>query len=99
MILIALYLTYAFWSVGEHSSRLSYAFVTIVTLMHDVIVSLGIFILLGYVFPILKVESYFVAAVLTIIGYSINDTIVILDRIRTRLRVSASDTQKKKTFE
>lgn len=53
----------------------------IVALLHDVLVVLGIFSIFQ-----LEVESAFVAAMLTIIGYSINDTIIIFDRIRENLR-------------
>ena len=59
----------------------AYAMAGIIALVHDVIVSLGIFILLDR-----QVSLPVIAAVLTVIGYSINDTIVIFDRIREDLR-------------
>jgi preprotein translocase subunit SecF len=59
-----------------------FAVVSIITLMHDVIITLGIFAILGR-----EVNTPFVAALLTIVGYSINDTIVIFDRIRENMKL------------
>ena len=53
----------------------------IVALFHDVIVTLGVFSLLG-----LEINLSIIAAVLTIVGYSMNDTVVIFDRVRENLR-------------
>ncbi|MFO7877835.1 MAG: protein translocase subunit SecF [Desulfovermiculus sp.] len=61
--------------------RLNYALGAVVALIHDVLVTVGIFSLLGKEF-----DLTIVAALLTIIGYSLNDTIVIYDRIRENLR-------------
>ena len=58
-----------------------FAAVAVVCLLHDVLIVLGLFALLGR-----EVNSPFVAAILTVVGYSINDTIVIFDRIRENLR-------------
>lgn len=71
-VLMVLYITYRF--------ELNFAIAAIVALLHDVLVTLafmGIFQL--------EVDSAFIAAVLTIVGYSINDTIVIFDRVRENL--------------
>ncbi|MBS4024529.1 MAG: protein translocase subunit SecF [Clostridia bacterium] len=67
------YITYRF--------EFSFAIAAIIALIHDVLVTLGIF----SIFQI-EVESAFIAAILTVIGYSINDTIVIFDRIRENLK-------------
>ena len=75
-ILIALYITIRFeWK---------FALGAIITLAHDVIITLGIISFLGY-----EINSDFIAAVLTILGYSINDTIIIYDRIREKLKSKA----------
>lgn len=58
-----------------------FAAVAVACLLHDVLIVLGLFALLGR-----EVNSPFVAAILTVVGYSINDTIVIFDRIRENLR-------------
>ena len=73
-ILIILYVSYRFeWRFGVAA---------ILTLIHDVLIVLSVFSLLQK-----QVDSSFVAAILTIIGYSINDTIVIFDRIRENQRL------------
>jgi preprotein translocase subunit SecF len=59
-----------------------FAIVSIITLMHDVLITLGIFAILGK-----EINTPFIAALLTIIGYSINDTIVIFDRIRENMKL------------
>jgi preprotein translocase subunit SecF len=61
-----------------------YGIVAIITLFHDILITLGIFILLGRYLG-LEVNTPFVAALLTILGYSVNDTIVVFDRIRENL--------------
>jgi preprotein translocase SecF subunit len=69
--------------------------------LHDIIVASGIYILLSLVFPILKIDTFFVTAILTILGYSINDTIVILDRVRSEYhdRKSSDKRSDKQVFE
>lgn len=62
--------------------RLRYAVAAIVALVHDVTIALGVFALFG-----LEIDLETVAAFLTIIGYSLNDTIVIFDRIRENLKI------------
>lgn len=64
-----------------------FAVAAVLALIHDVIIVLGAFALLGR-----QVNSPFIAAVLTIIGYSINDTIVIFDKIRENLRLRKKET-------
>ncbi len=70
-------LIYIFWRF-----RFSFAVGAIVALIHDVIVVLGIFALFH-----LEVNTPFIGAILTIIGYSINDTIIVFDRIRENLKL------------
>lgn len=72
-ILIVLYITFRF--------EFSFAIGGILTLLHDIIIAVGIIAFLNY-----EVDTPFIAAVLTILGYSINDTIIIYDRIRENLR-------------
>jgi preprotein translocase subunit SecF len=62
-------------------NRLVFAIAAVVALIHDVIIALS-----GTALLKLEVNSFFIAVVLTIIGYSINDTIIIYDRIRENLR-------------
>ncbi len=60
-----------------------YAFLALVALAHDLLIVCGIFAWLG-IFIGLEVESLFAVALLTIAGYSVNDTVVVFDRIRER---------------
>lgn len=75
---IMLYIIFAFRNV-PNSFR--YGTCTLIALVHDAIVVLGIFSILGHLFDI-EVEALFVTAVLTVIGFSVHDTIVVFDRIR-----------------
>ena len=64
-------------------SAWQYSMGAVVALMHDVIVTLGAFVLLDGILPFsLEVDQAFIAAILTVIGYSINDTVVVFDRVR-----------------
>ena len=72
-ILIVLYITLRF--------EFSFAIGGILSLLHDIIIAIGFIALMGY-----EVDTPFIAAILTILGYSINDTIVIYDRIRENLK-------------
>jgi preprotein translocase subunit SecF len=58
-----------------------YAFFAIVALIHDVLITLSVFSILGLVAGV-EVDSLFVVALLTIVGFSVNDTVVIYDRVR-----------------
>jgi preprotein translocase subunit SecF len=71
--LILLYLTFRF--------KFDYAFFAFVALFHDVLITTGVFSILGLVGGV-EIDSLFVVALLTIIGFSVNDTVVIYDRIR-----------------
>ncbi len=61
--------------------RLNFAFGAIVSLLHDVLITVGVLILLGREF-----DLNIIAALLTLVGYSLNDTIIVYDRIRENLR-------------
>ncbi|WP_322969799.1 protein translocase subunit SecD [Faecalibacter sp. LW9] len=70
-----------------------YSVSTILALAHDVIIVLGIFSFLRTWMPFnMEIDQSFIAAILTVIGYSLNDTIIILDRIRENLGYKKSDT-------
>jgi len=76
--LVMLYIMYAFRSV-PNSYR--YAAGAVIALLHDVLIVLGTFAVLGLVINA-EVNAIFIVGILTIIGYSVNDTIVVFDRIR-----------------
>ena len=71
---ILVYLTFRF--------QFDYAFFAFVALFHDVLITVGIFSILGLVPPYIEIDSLFVVGILTIIGFSVNDTVVIYDRVR-----------------
>jgi preprotein translocase subunit SecF len=78
---ITIYLSFRF--------KLDYAVFAIVALLHDVLITAGIFSILGLVFGT-EVDSLFIVALLTIVGFSVNDTVVIYDRIREILAENTS---------
>ena len=71
--LIILYITFRF--------EFTFAIAAVAALFHDLIIAVGVISLLGY-----EVDTPFIAAILTILGYSINDTIVVFDRIRENMK-------------
>lgn len=76
---ITVYLTFRF--------QLDYAFFAFVALFHDVLITVGVFSFLGLVLGV-EVDSLFVVALLTIIGFSVNDTVVIYDRVREIIKLN-----------
>ncbi len=81
---ILIYIAIAFRRVTRPVSSWVYGAITIATAFHDVIIPIGLFAILGR-FAHVEIGGAFVAAMLTIMGYSINDTIVVLDRVRENL--------------
>jgi preprotein translocase subunit SecF len=87
-LLIVLLIAWAFRNFGWGAFR--YGLAAIIALLHDAAVVLGIFAILGYFLKV-EVDSLFVTAVLTIIGFSVHDTIVVFDRIRENLRLNPGE--------
>ena len=85
LLAIMAYVAYVFRKVSAPVQSWKYGLITIFTAFHDVIVPLGVFSALGH-FKGIEVGSAFIAAILTILGYSITDTIVVMDRIRENLQ-------------
>ncbi len=88
-ISIILYLAYAFRKVSKPIASWKYGLLAVVALVHDVILVLGVFAALGHFFGV-EVDIAFVVAILTVLGYSVNDTIVVYDRIRENLQRHSS---------
>lgn len=84
MFAIMLFVAYAFRKVSYPITSWKYGMAVLFSLIHDVVITVGLFILLGYFFGI-EVNTPFIAALLTVLGYSVNDTIVVLDRVRENL--------------
>jgi preprotein translocase SecF subunit len=85
---ILLYVWFAFRKVAK---PWRYGTCAIIALLHDVLVVLGMAAILGH-FVNFKVDSLFVTAVLTVIGFSVHDTIVVFDRIRENFQRRTSET-------
>ena len=81
---IIIFITFAFRRVSKPVASWKYGLITIATLLHDIIVPAGLYAYLGYAYGA-EVDTLFVVALLTILGVSISDTIVIFDRIRENL--------------
>jgi preprotein translocase subunit SecF len=82
-------LVVAFVGIGLYLAvrfQVDYSVLAFVALAHDVLVTVGVFALLGLVAGV-EVDSLFVVALLTIVGFSVNDTVVIYDRVRELLNV------------
>ncbi len=82
---IVLYIAWAFRNAPPPVSPWSFGFMAIVALLHDAFFVLGVFSLLGHFFGV-EIDALFVTAILTVIGFSVHDTIVVFDRIRENLR-------------
>jgi preprotein translocase subunit SecF len=83
---IVLFIAYAFRHVSEPISSWKYGLITSMTLFHDIIVPAGIFVWMGK-----EVDTLFVVALLSIMGISVHDTIVVFDRIRENLKLRVSN--------
>ena len=86
---IAAYVAYAFRKVSRPVESWKYGVGAVVALVHDVLITVGIFAVLGH-FLNIEVDSAFIAALLTILGFSVHDTIVVYDRTRENLLKSGS---------
>lgn len=85
-VAIVLYISYAFRKVPKKVSPWRFGISAIVALIHDVITTIGIFALLRY-----EVNAFFITALLTVMGFSVHDTIVVFDRIRENLKKQGRD--------
>ena len=81
---IVVFIAFAFRKIPRKLSPWRFGIIAVVTLLHDIIITVGIFIVLSQ-FTSFEFDTLFVTALLTILGYSVNDTIVIFDRIRDNL--------------
>lgn len=85
VVAIVLFVALAFWGVSRPVASWKYGLIAIVTLLHDIIIPTGVFAVLGH-FRGTEVDALFLTALLTILGLSVNDTIVVFDRIRENLK-------------
>ncbi len=93
IVMIMLYIAFVFRKVSKPISSWVYGLVTIVTLVHDVVIPTGVFVLLGH-FAGYEADTLFVVAILTILGLSVTDTVVVFDRVRENLERGGDGAQK-----
>lgn len=84
-LLIVFYVAWSFRSVPKPASSIRFGICAVAALIHDILILLGIFSILGHFFGV-EIDNLFVTAVLTVIGFSVHDTIVVFDRIRENTR-------------
>jgi preprotein translocase SecF subunit len=86
-VFILLYISFAFRKVAK---PWRFGACAIIALLHDVLVVLGVFSILGWLFHI-QIDSLFITALLTVVGFSVHDTIVVFDRIRENMQRRTSE--------
>lgn len=86
---IILWIAYSFRKVSKPVSSWKYGMIAIVALIHDVMIPVGIFTVISHFYGV-EVDTLFVVAILTILGLSVSDTIVVFDRIRENIRIGKS---------
>jgi len=91
ILLIVLYITFAFRKVSYPVSSWKYGLAAVIALLHDVIIPTGFFTIYNH-YVGGDIDVLFVTAILTILGFSVHDTIVVFDRIRENLRIGNSRT-------
>ena len=94
---IILFIAFAFRKVSKPVASWKYGIIAIVTLIHDILIPTGLFAFLGH-FKGSEIDSLFIVALLTLLGVSINNTIVVFDRIRENLKRN-EEYRKKEAFE
>jgi preprotein translocase subunit SecF len=90
LFLTICYVAFAFAGIGWPVSSWVYGVITIVVLIHDILVPMAAMSLLGY-FLGAEADILFITVLLTILGYSVNDTIVIFDRVRDKLKQNRTE--------
>jgi len=87
-VFILLYIWFSFRKVAK---PWRYGACAIIALLHDVLVVLGVFSILGWLLNV-QVDTLFITAILTVVGFSVHDTIVVFDRIRENMQRRTSET-------
>lgn len=93
---VALYVAFIFRTVSTPVPSWKYGVVTILSLLHDIVITAGAFVAVGLYLDA-PIDTLFVTALLVILGYSVNDTIVVFDRVRENLS-HAGDRERRERF-
>ena len=89
IVMIILYIAFAFRKVSQPVNSFYYGLMAVAALIHDVTLPAGVFAALGHYYGV-EVDTLFVTALLTVLGFSVHDTIVVFDRIRENLKNNGS---------
>ncbi len=89
LIMIIIYIAFAFRKVPKSMNPWSFGGAAFIALVHDLVIVIGLFSILGATLDV-EVDALFITALLTVLGFSIHDTIVVFDRIRENLKFQAS---------
>lgn len=84
MLGILFYMAYAFRNIPKPYSSFRFGASAVIAMLHDALMLLGLFAILGHFLQV-EVDALFITAVLTVLGFSVHDTIVVFDRIRENL--------------
>ncbi len=84
LIAIIIYIALVFRKLSRTLSPWAMGFSAVVALAHDVVIPVGVFSILGHFYGV-EIEAVFVAAALTILGYSVSDSVVVFDRVRENI--------------
>lgn len=84
LIVVVLFMAYSFYKVSGNFSPYSFGISALIAMLHDILIVTGLFSILGRFYNV-EIDALFLTAILTVIGFSINDTIVVFDRIRENL--------------
>ena len=90
-IAIIIYIAWAFRTVPKPANSWRFGVCAIIALIHDIVIVIGAYAIFGHFFGY-EVDSLFITALLTVMGFSVHDTIVVFDRIRENLRLYPSKT-------
>lgn len=90
LLMMIVFIAYAFRKVSKPVASWKYGLSAIIALSHDVLIVLGVFAVLGH-FAGMEINTAFIAAILTVLGYSVNDTIIVFDRTRENLPKSSQN--------
>ena len=90
LVAVLIYISYVFRKVSKPVASWKYGLSAIIAMFHDAVITVGVFAVLGHVYGT-EINTAFVAAVLTVLGYSVHDSIVVFDRIRENLPKSDLD--------
>jgi len=89
-LMIMLYLAFTFRKIPKHVNPWRFGIAAIIALVHDIWITIGVFVIIGY-FTNFEIDILFITALLTILGFSVHDTIVVFDRLREHLRIDEKE--------